>query len=211
MKPIVVASGLVALAALVATATAGPTPEPHPDLPPGACEGRWERPRPAVPFDGENVVRRPEGDSGPYSGFEVQKLFREARRHVATYAEGFIRDRPSVYKATFLLTAGVKARLAELRQITEYPANIRGLKACYTIRDLERLQRLVGDGLSGKGPSDPPIEGRVEFTDIRVKSNRVHVALRRFRKRDKQAIEARYGPAVLVLRGDHRVVPVRAR
>ena len=181
--------------------------EPHPELPQGECEGTWHKPRVIVPFDRRNVVRRPEGDRGPYTGFNVQKLFREARRRRGIYAEGYVQDRPSVYKATFLFTGEVENRLDRLRSITEFPANIRGLETCYSIGQLERIQDLVGDGLRGEKEPDPPIRGRVEFTEIKVQANRVLVALRRFRRSDKEMIEARYGPAVRVIRGDHRVVP----
>jgi hypothetical protein len=189
------------------TARGGGEIEPHPELPQGECEGSWQKPKVVVPFDGPNVVRRPEGDRGPYTGFKVRELFRAARRRPGIYADGYVKDRPRVYKATFLFTSEVESRLKKLRSIAGFPANIRGLETCYSIGQLERIQDLVGDGVWGKGEPDPPIQGRVEFTDIKVQANRVLVALRKFRRSDKEMIEARYGPAVRVLRGDHRLVP----
>ena len=172
----------------------------HPDVPSGACDGRWRPPSVAVPFDRENLVRRRR-----YPGFRIRRLFEVARSHVDTSADGYVRNRRRLYTATFIFTGEVDARLEELRGMTRYPANIRGLRACYTIADLTRLQRLVNDGLLGGGKTDPDIRGRVEFTLINVFDNRVKVGLRRFRERDKDRIEARYGPAVRVLRGDHSI------
>ena len=83
--------------------------EPHPELPQGECEGTWQKPKVVVPFDGPNVVRRPEGDRGPYTGFEVRELFRAARRRPGIYAEGYVKDRPRVYKATVLFTSDVES------------------------------------------------------------------------------------------------------
>jgi hypothetical protein len=184
--------------------SSGPV-EPHPELPEGNCQGSWKAPKVVVPLDRDNLAPR------PYERFGLTRLFRKARRHQETFADGYIRANPRLRTVTFIFTEEVKARLRELRSSTRYPANLRGLRACFSIRELGRIQRLVNDGVFTAGPTDPPLVGRVEFTSVNVFRNRVDVALRRFRKVDEEAIEARYGAAVRVLRGDNQIVPRTTR
>jgi len=181
----------------VAEGRGGPPPA---NLPAGECEGEWKEPEVAVGFG--DVKER------PYSGFRLRAMFGAAREYEGSFGELFVSHRENALRASFIFTRAPDERAAELREITAYPGNVRVLRACYSIRALQRIQEVVNHELLRRRLA-LRLRSHVEYTSIEVKLNQIEVGLRRYSEDDERKIVRRYGPAVRVFPEDVNIGPDR--
>jgi hypothetical protein len=171
--------------------------EPPSPLPAGDCDGAWTEPEVVVGF-GDLVP-------GPYDGWnrQAQRMYQRAQEHARGFADlyGGSSGGGQTKTLTFTFTRKIKARAAELRVLSPYPGNSRFLRACYSIRSLQKIQRVVNDELMFTDEPALDLESEVCWTNIEVKTNQVEVGLEEYNAGDADQVTTRYGPVVTAVQG----------